>query len=414
MRGRISHAAPSIVAAVSASAVERGARRRSRLVYPAVGYALLVSLLGSQLATPLYEGYQAELGFSDLTLTLIFAVYALGVTVALLVVGPLGDTVGAWLPLSIAPILGVVAAVLFAVADGTTALYAGRALQGLAVGTVSGAATAALAALEPRGDTDRAALVATLATAGGVAGGPLLAGLLVQYAGGPALPFVVYLALLAPAFAAPALLRRERGRREGGGSWRPARPSAPPDRRAFGAATAAATVAWSAAALFLAVIPSYLAQLLDTGNLAVLGALVFVMLGASCAAQVAGRDLAPRSAQLAGLAALIAGLAAVALAFPTGSLAVFLAGAILAGCGHGLTWIGATSTLNRIAPDDRRADVTSTYFAIIYFGITVSSIGVGAVAEGLSLAVAVYVFAAAAAAAALATVPLVAATASRR
>ena len=109
---------------MSASAVERGARRRSRLVYPAVGYALFLSLLGSQLATPLYQVYQAELGFSDLTLTLIFATYALGVTVALLVAGQLADTVGAWLPLSVAPVLGVIAAVLFAVADGTAALYA--------------------------------------------------------------------------------------------------------------------------------------------------------------------------------------------------------------------------------------------------------------------------------------------------
>jgi MFS family permease len=382
--------------------------RRRRPVYFVVGYAFFLVLVGSQLATPLYRVYQAEFGFSALTLTLIFAVYPLSVIIALFVFGPLSDVVGRWLPLAVAPVLTVAASLLFAVAGSTLALYVARVLQGLAVGAVSGAATAALAELEPRGDQRRAALAATLATAGGVAVGPLLTGLLVEYAGGQALPFVVYLVLLTPALAAPVLLRPRPGPRGSGGSWRPTRPSAPPALRAFAATTAAATVAWAVAGLFLAIVPSYLALLLGTGNLALLGGLVFVMLAISCAAQVAGRGLDAGRAQLAGLVGLIAGLAGVALAFPTRSLAVFLAGAALTGTGHGLTWIGATSALNRIAPDQRRADVTSTYFAVIYLGVALSAIGVGALADAVSLQWAVYIFAAAAAVAALAALPLVA------
>jgi MFS family permease len=301
----------------------------------------------------------------------------------------------------------VAASLLFAVAGGTLALYVARALQGLAVGAVSGAATAALAELEPRGDKGRAALVATLATAGGVAVGPLLAGLLVEYAGGQALSFVVYLALLAPALAAPVLLHPRPGPDVGGG-WRPRWPSAPPAPRVFAATTAAATVAWMVAGLFLAIVPSYLALLLGSGNLALPGALVFLMLALSCAAQVAGRGLDARHAQLVGLVGLIAGLAGVALSFPTRSLAVFVVGATLTGAGHGLTWIGTTSTLNRIAPEQRRAEVTSTYFAVIYLGVAASAVGVGALADAVSLQWAVYTFAAAAAVAALATLPLVA------
>jgi len=54
--------------------------------------------------------------------------------------------------------------------------------------------------------------------------------------------------------------------------------------------------------------------------------------------------------------------------------------------------------------------VTSTYFAVIYLGVAVSAIGVGALADAVSLQWAVYSFAGVAIVAALATLPLVAGT----
>jgi hypothetical protein len=85
-----------------------------------------------------------------------------------------------------------------------------------------------------------------------------------------------------------------------------------------------------------------------------------------------------------------------------------MAGALLAGLGQGLTWLGATTTINAIAPHDRRAEVSSTYFAAIYLGVSLAVVGVGALATAISLEVAVYVFAAVVSAGALATVPIVA------
>jgi MFS family permease len=381
-----------------------GSGRHKRAAYVVVGYTLFVILLGSQLATPLYRIFQAEFGFSTLTLTVIFSVYLVAVIAGLLVFGPLSDAVGAWPALAAAIVSSAGGSLLFAVADTTALLYVARALQGLAVGAAIGAGTAALTELQPRGDRDRAALVVTLATTGGVAVGPLLAGVLVEYALGAALPFLVYLALLAPACAAPVLFRVVA--RPGGCSWRPSRPNLPPQGRVFVAVTAAATVAWAVAGLFLSVVPSYLALLADTDNQALLGGVVFLMLALSCAAQLAGGGTDPRRAQLVGLVAMVAGLVAVALAFPARSLTVFIVGAVLAGLGHGCTWIGATSTLNRIAPDAQRAEVASTYFAVTYLGTAVLAIGVGALADAMSLELAVYVFACAAAVAALATVQL--------
>jgi MFS family permease len=205
-----------------------------------------------------------------------------------------------------------------------------------------------------------------------------------------------------------ALLAPSTGLRAAMTGWRPRRPVLPPDPRPFVAATMAATAGWAMAGLFLAIIPSYAALLLGSDDLALLGGIVFVMLAASCAAQVAARATPAHSAMLAGLVALVAGAALVALAFPTRSLAVLMAGALLAGLGQGLTWLGATTTINAIAPHDRRAEVSSTYFAAIYLGVSLAVVGVGALATAISLEVAVYVFAAVVSAGALATVPIVA------
>src|SRR4051812_22042174 len=57
--------------------------------------SITVSFLASSSApTPLYATYQQAFGFSSITLTVIFAVYALAVLASLLVGGRLSDHVG--------------------------------------------------------------------------------------------------------------------------------------------------------------------------------------------------------------------------------------------------------------------------------------------------------------------------------
>src|SRR6201981_2350597 len=57
--------------------------------------SLIVSLLAAFSApTPLYAAYQAQWGFSAITTTIVFGVYALTVLAALLTLGRLSDHVG--------------------------------------------------------------------------------------------------------------------------------------------------------------------------------------------------------------------------------------------------------------------------------------------------------------------------------
>src|SRR3954453_16311367 len=55
-----------------------------RAGFAAAALALAVAMLGTTLPTPLYPLYQERYGFSELTITVIFAVYAAGVIAGLI------------------------------------------------------------------------------------------------------------------------------------------------------------------------------------------------------------------------------------------------------------------------------------------------------------------------------------------
>src|SRR3954467_12440457 len=190
----------------------------------------LVLMGGANLATPLYAVYAQRFHFSSLVLTSIFATYAFVLVPALILFGRLSDRFGGS-PLLFAGLVPAMAAlVLFGAAASAGWLYAARALQGLAVGMISGAATAAVVELDPAGDRRRAALLAGLAQAGGSAAGPLFAGVLAQWAPAPRqLCFLV--ALGATALAGIAVwLQPEPADRERE-PWRIEWPRVPPEIR---------------------------------------------------------------------------------------------------------------------------------------------------------------------------------------
>lgn len=234
-------------------------------------FALVVLLAGTNIPTPLYPVYQQAFGFSPLVVTLVFALYAIMLIPSLLVFGPLSDAIGRHRVLIPAVAIAAAGSALLAVASNTGWLFAGRAVQGLALGAVQGTATAVLVETEPTGSVRRAALAGSLAAVGGPAAGPLLGGLLAQYAPAPqVLPYLVEIALLALALLGLLLLLpHDTGT---GARWRPRRPSVPGSiRRTFAVAGLSACLAWAVTALFLALIPSYLTMALHTSNLALVG-----------------------------------------------------------------------------------------------------------------------------------------------
>ena len=175
-------------------------------------------LAASSAPSPLYQVYQAQFGFSPVTLTAIFSVYVLALLLSLLTIGRLSDYVGRRPVLAIALIVEAAAMAVFLGADGTGALFAARAVQGLATGAAVGVLGAYLLDLQPTDGSRLGSLVNSAAATGGLGLGAVLAGVLIQYAPQPTrLVFVVFVAAFVLLAAATALLPETVRRQPGHG-----------------------------------------------------------------------------------------------------------------------------------------------------------------------------------------------------
>ena len=366
----------------------RATLRRS---FVAVAYAMAIVLASSNLMTPLYATYQRIFHFSPLTLTLIFATYVLTLIPALLLFGPLADAIGRR-PLLLAALFSTaVASLLLTFAPATSWLFAARAFQGLGVGTLSGAGSAALIELE--GDTKRAALVSSAAVTGGAAAGALLAGILAEYAPEPlVLSYLVsigllMLALLGVISMVEPLPRAERR------PWRAHLPQLPPARWLFLLATAVFAIAVGVNALVLTLIPSYVTTLLHITNLAFVVAPVAIYFSLGALAEILFRKQPARRSAILGLLLLLCGLIAIVFTGPTQSIPLLLIGAIFGGIGQGLAFLGSLALADALMPLDRRGSILATYYSLVYFSFGATAIGVGWLATYLDLNRAVQVFA---------------------
>ena len=366
----------------------RATLRRS---FAAVGYAMAIILASCNLLTPLYATYQRIFHFSPLTLTLIFATYVVTLIPALLLFGPLADAIGRRPLLLVALCSTIVASLLLALAPAPSWLFAARALQGLGVGMLSGAGSAAL--IELGGDTKRAALVTTAAQIGGAAAGALVAGILAQYAPAPLiLSFLVSIALLVLAILGVLSMVEPLPRAERR-PWRAHLPQFPPARWSFLLATAVFAFAVGVNALFLTLIPSFVRALLHINNLALAVVPVALFLGLGALAEILLRKQPARRSAVLGLLLLVCGLLALLFTVPTHSLPLLLMAAVFGGIGQGLAFLGSLALVDALVPRDRRGSILATYYALVYVSFGATAIGVGWIATYLDLNRAVQVFA---------------------
>lgn len=338
-------------------------------------YLLVVLTAGAYLPSPLYPGYQHAFGFSDLTMTLIYAMFALVSAPALLLFGSAADALGPRAVLRISVVVAALASGCFALAQGPVWLLVGRAAQGLALGAATGAATALITEHAPARNQVQASVLASMAFVAGTAAGPIAAGALAQYAPAPqVLPFLVHLVLLAVGWRRASSLTAPASRWR---CWRPTRPRIPGGMRLL-FATAAATgfLAWTVAGLFLAVIPAVLSRAAQISNLAIIGGVVGAVLACSVLSQPLVARCGAGLAQLAGLSALLVSLGALALT-GGGSVSVTVIGAVAAGIGHGLAYGGATAAIDAAAPEDKRGAISSALYLAFYVGSGGPAVAVG-------------------------------------
>jgi MFS family permease len=354
----------------------------------AAALATVAMLIGaafglSTLTTPLYLIYQQQFGFSQITLTLIYAAYAIGNVVALLFFGRISDRIGRRLVALSALAILAVAVLVFLFANGIAALYIARILTGLGIGIASGTGNAWLAELVGRDDKTRAATIGTTANFIGIGVTPLLSGLLAQYAPLPLhLSFIVYFVILGA--AAALVWSTEETVRYPDPGHLGFRPKLSLPREIRGEFVAPAITGFGLMALvgfYAALMPAILSHDLHIKNHAAAGGLFFELAVVVAIVIVATQTFASRASMMWSLALMIPAAAAVVAAQAFASLWVMLAATVAVGIAAGLGYRGSLQVVNQSAPVDKRAAVVSTYFVCCFIGNALPVIGVGVVSS---------------------------------
>lgn len=343
----------------SATASEPAASRVHGLGFWLAALAFFLNMGYAAVPTPLYVLYERRDHFGSLMVTVIYAVYAVGVVVSLFLGGHLSDWLGRRRVLVPALLLNVTTVPIFVFAPSVAGLLIARVLTGFAVGLTTATATSYIRELHarrrPDAGTRRADLVATASNLGGIGFGPLAAGFIVQFLPSPLrLTYVIFgsaLVLVALALAAmPETVERPEPRPR----YRPQRVAVPHSARAaFFAATAVGFGGFAVLGVFNSLVPSFIAGTLHYASHATAGVGAFTGLFGAAAAQIFLARLQVRTLLRGSVPVIVAGLALVAGAMWIPSLALFIAGGLIVGAGVGMSFKGALVTAAGTAPPGR-------------------------------------------------------------
>jgi predicted MFS family arabinose efflux permease len=348
-----------------------------------VAAAFLLNMAFSAVPTPLYILYQQRDHFSDIMVTIVYAVYAVGVIASLFLAGHISDWVGRRRVLVGALLVNVASALLFIFFPSLAGLIVARVVSGISVGLTTATATAYLAELHlgarPDATGKRPQVVATAANLGGIGVGPLMAGLLAQFAPAPLrLPYIVVGGALAALALLVAVAPETTTPPDPRPAWHPQRVAVPRHaRRQFYAATGAAMAAFAVYGVFNSLVPSFLAGTLHVNSHATAGAVAFSAFAAGAIAQIALGKLGNVQLLRWSVPTLLFGLVLFATGMWIANLVVFVVGGIVTGAGGGLVFRGALVAAGSSAPTESRAEVLTGFFLGAYIGLSVPVIGLG-------------------------------------
>jgi MFS family permease len=338
--------------------------------------SLIVTLLAASAApTPLYAIYQARWGFTPITTTIVFGVYAVAVLTSLLTLGKLSDYIGRRPVLLAAITVQAAALLVFTTASGVPELLIARIVQGLATGAALGAIGAGLLDV----DRERGTFANSVAPGLGTGSGVLLSALAVRYL--PAPTHLIYLALVAVFVlqAAGIVLMRETVSRTPG-ALASLRPEIRLPRTLRGPVLVATPVlfaVWAQGGLYAALGPALVYSLTGSLDIVLGGLSLFVLTLTAVISIVVLRAAAARTVMLTGILSLIIGAAVTMLALTMKSTPVFFLGTAISGVGFGSGFQGGIRTVLPLAAAHERAGVLSLVYIVSYLGLGVPAVIAG-------------------------------------
>jgi MFS family permease len=351
--------------------------RRRRELPTWAAFALQVSIMvfllaGSSAPTPLYSRYQAEWGFSPITVTVVFGVYALAVLAALLTVGSLSDHIGRRPVLLAALIVQAATMLVFATAGGVGALVLARIVQGLSTGAAVGALGAGVIDLH----RVRGTIANAVGPMTGTAVGAIGCALLVQYLPAPTrLVYLVIFGVFVLQAVGVLFMADPAARRPGAlASLRPRFGVPVAARGAFLAAVPGLVAVWALGGFYLSLGPALTRVVVGSSSMLLGGLTPLAVAGTGAVSVLLLHDTAPRRVMAIGVWSLLIGVTLTVLAMSWSSTALFFTGTVLAGVGFGAGFQGGLRTVAPLAGPHERAGVLSTLYVVCYLAMGVPAV----------------------------------------
>ncbi|WP_313409351.1 MFS transporter [Aeromicrobium sp.] len=373
--------APSHASAGTAPAVtaDRSSSRRT-VGFVVVLVALIVFMIGASAPSPFYPVMQERIGFSSVTMTLIFAVYALAMLVTLLLTGSLSDHLGRRPVITIGLLVLAVSMVAFWQAESVGVLITARVVQGIGAGLLLSSMSAAIVDLEPLGRPGLGAIANSVTPLAGLAAGGLIAGLVLDEVTRAPLTAVfgvltgLFVLMAVVVWVAPETSARRQGVLA---SFKPEVGVPPEARAAFLRALPALIAGWATSGFYLSLGAPLVAQELGGSSHLSQGLVVTAINGAGAAMCFVARNWSGRRVTLYGTTTLATGTALTLVALAAGSLPWFMAAAVFAGTGFGASFMGILRSITPLAPPERRGELFAAVFVASYIAFGIPAVVAG-------------------------------------
>jgi MFS family permease len=352
---------------------------RVAVAFPLLAAVLFLFFFSASAPSPLFIVFQGRWGFSSGMLTVAFSIYSLVLLTALLVAGSLSDHLGRRPVVVTALLIQVAAMTLFLMARGINGLLVARIMQGLSMGVVNGALSAAVIEAAPLDRKWLGTLVTSMSPLAGLATGALATGVLIGLTADADTWMFGTLTAVFLACALLVLLVPETVSRRPGvfASMVPRISVATRARRGFVHGLPLLLAIWALCGFVIALGPSLMRAvfMVDSGRLN--GLTVAVLCGAGAVSPLPLRPLRPAWTVVVGMVAVTSGLVILLASLSAGSLTLFFLGDAVAGAGLGAAFAGLIQSLVPLTGAHERAELFAAIFVATYLSLSLPPVLAG-------------------------------------
>jgi len=369
-------------------------QRTSKLFLFCLTSALMIALMNSSAPTPLYPLYKERLQLHAVDLTYIFGAYGAGVLLSLSTVASIAGRMNNLRYLLFpAALLVLLGAGLFAHGHSLWQLCTARLVSGMGAGAMTCGINCALVRFGPTDNGKLAALLATLAMVMGLALGPVISGVALQWDLFPfASPFWTIMVLIVIATSGVLLLWPYTTHTHATSASNSHVISLPKALDGIGVRfhvyAWSVFFSWSFAACLFVMGPSASEQLLGVSDRGTFGYVIAIYLLFAGASQLICHRFEASQALISGLLAHCMALLILLMGLDTHSLALSIGALLIGGYAYGAIFVGSARLINQLAPAHCHARLVSYFYMTVYlFNAVPIPLGMMVDAFGISRAV---------------------------